>query len=670
MSVRALAERVLFSSSLEDKLRAPEALVDDGVGAAPVEPPRAPARPAALAFGASRPRVAFPGGTRDLESDRARGVALHFFANHELLAMELMAVVLLAFPNAPRRFRWGVVHTLIEEQDHLRKYVQRMGELDVALGDVPVSDFFWRCLSNMQSPLDFVAGMSLTFEQANIDFARYYAERFREVGDAPTADLLDRVLADEIRHVAHGRVWLERWAPPAESLFARHRAALPGPLTLRRARGPVYCASERRAAGLPDGYIDELRVYSDSRGRRPDLWVFNPGAEEALAGGGLSAAAKAVRDDLAPLLGFLAAPEDRVRVARVPSIGHRSALADAGFEPPHFVPDDGSIETIERVRPWAATEDARAQLPTDLDLRAPYAPGPSAPFSKRWDLEIDASLPAEVAGPFEPRPTPRCWVTERVELAPLVRRAAPLRLKAGFGTSGRGQRVLPGVDALSAAATWVEARLREGGLVAEVELDVRFELSILLDLDQRRPVRAILEAWSDAGGRYVGHRLTSPWARLPRALLRAAGGGRALRQSLERVGEHVAERLREAGCTGLAGVDSRVYAADDGGLRVQPIGEVNPRCTMGHIAQSMARRLPAHRDGVHVIVPRRVLGEPVSPPTLRTPSGTGFTYTTDPAQSRQLVGLLSVVETGQPPAETLPAPVRAWLDARLFSGPS
>ena len=38
--------------------------------------------------------------------------------------------------------------------------------------------------------MDYVAGLSLTFEQANLDFARHFSNCFAEVGDADSAKLL------------------------------------------------------------------------------------------------------------------------------------------------------------------------------------------------------------------------------------------------------------------------------------------------------------------------------------------------------------------------------------------------------------------------------------------------------------------------------------------------
>jgi uncharacterized ferritin-like protein (DUF455 family) len=139
-----------------------------------------------------------------LEQERERGRLLHFFANHELLATELMALVLLRFPDAPAAFRRGVFQTLKDEQLHTRLYLERMKECGIHFGELPVSGYFWRAVSSMESPIDYVAGLSLTFEQANLDFCRYFARAFQDVGDSVTASLLERIGRDEIGHVASG----------------------------------------------------------------------------------------------------------------------------------------------------------------------------------------------------------------------------------------------------------------------------------------------------------------------------------------------------------------------------------------------------------------------------------------------------------------------------------
>ena len=113
----------------------------------PLATPAAPGRPAELRFKVTgTARGEFP-GIRHLEQERERGRLLHFFANHELLATELMALVLLRFPDAPAAFRKGVLQTLKDEQEHTRLYLQRMKECGIHFGELPVSGYFWRSVS-------------------------------------------------------------------------------------------------------------------------------------------------------------------------------------------------------------------------------------------------------------------------------------------------------------------------------------------------------------------------------------------------------------------------------------------------------------------------------------------------------------------------------------------
>lgn len=109
--------------------------------------PESPGRPSMLKVGKAPP---FPVG-RQFEDPRSCGHALHYFANHELLALEVMALVLLKFPDAPEAFRQGVSRTMGDEQRHLLLLINQMNALGVEFGELPVNDYFWRVLSNISS---------------------------------------------------------------------------------------------------------------------------------------------------------------------------------------------------------------------------------------------------------------------------------------------------------------------------------------------------------------------------------------------------------------------------------------------------------------------------------------------------------------------------------------
>ena len=112
-----------------------------------------------------------------------------------------MALALLKFPDAPDAFRRGVFHTLREEQNHTKWYVQRMKECGVKFGDLPVSPMIWEHIAEMKSPLDYVSRLSLTFEQANLDYARHYSQILENVGDTKSAKILNTIYHLSLIHI-------------------------------------------------------------------------------------------------------------------------------------------------------------------------------------------------------------------------------------------------------------------------------------------------------------------------------------------------------------------------------------------------------------------------------------------------------------------------------------
>jgi uncharacterized ferritin-like protein (DUF455 family) len=385
MELREFAEQVLFATTLAEKLRAPGALTDAQPGPALVTP-AAPGRPANLSF---KPHAAgksdFPGLHR-LENISERGRLLHFFGNHELLATELMALVLLKFPDAPPAFRRGVLLTLQDEQEHTRLYLERMKTCGIELGDLPVSGYFWRCVAPMEHPIDYVAGLCLTFEQANLDFAGHYGRSFATVGDADSAKLLEKIYRDEIGHVAYGLKWFRRWKNPGESDWDAFCRTLKFPLSPQRAKGFALNVAGRKAAGLDEQFIAELNVYSQSKGRTPSVFVFNPFAEGRLAEGKQFNPAKhqaQLARDLENLPQFLCRQDDIVLVNEKPSVEFLSRIKQAGFPLPEFVelPERGSVSR----RPPPANPTAAGHRPALQSLAArklgslrPWAWGPDS----------------------------------------------------------------------------------------------------------------------------------------------------------------------------------------------------------------------------------------------------------------------------------------------------
>lgn len=212
----------------------------------------------------SEKQIRFPRGHFHLDEKKA--VALNSFANHELLAIEIMAKMLITFPHETEEqklFKKGIVSALRDEQKHLKLYKERLEEIGYELGDFPLNDFFWRQCHNIKNESEYLSVMSITFEGANLDFAAVYKNMFLEVEDFKTADILQTVLKEEISHVAFAVHWLNKWKEN-KTLWQYYLDNLPYPLTPARARGKKFNKVDRLKAKMDENFLNELIHFDDS----------------------------------------------------------------------------------------------------------------------------------------------------------------------------------------------------------------------------------------------------------------------------------------------------------------------------------------------------------------------------------------------------------------------
>jgi uncharacterized ferritin-like protein (DUF455 family) len=262
MELREYAETVVQTSDLARKLARPaDKLSDDEPG--PARRLEAPGRPPELQIAPARSvKVPPVDGMRDPEQ-RAR--ILHALANHELQAAEIFAWALLAFPDAPPNFRRGLAAIAADEQRHCELYVRRLEAHGRRFGEFGVTGHFWNKLERVKTPLHLVCTMGLTFENANLDFAQEYARSARDAGDHETANVLDEVHADEVRHVRFAWHWFSRFKDQSTDDWSAYLDNVAWPLGPGRARGREFDRDSRVAAGMDDAFIRELETVSPHR---------------------------------------------------------------------------------------------------------------------------------------------------------------------------------------------------------------------------------------------------------------------------------------------------------------------------------------------------------------------------------------------------------------------
>jgi uncharacterized ferritin-like protein (DUF455 family) len=630
MELREFAERVLFATTLEEKLQGPDQITDEHPGNA-FATPAAPGRPAKLIFkphGAGK--AEFP-SAHHLEQPRERGKLLHFFANHELLATELMALVLLKFPDAPAAFRKGVFQTLRDEQEHTRLYLERMKTCGIEFGELPVSGYFWRCVSPMEHPIDYVAGLCLTFEQANLDFARHFAKNFAQIGDEPTAKLLEKIYRDEIGHVAYGLKWFRRWKNPSENDWEAFCHTLKFPLSPQRAKGFALNVEGRRAAGIEPHFIAELNVYSQSKGRTPSVFVFNPFAEGRIAEGKSFNPTKhqaQLARDLETLPQFLCRQDDVVLVQERSTVEFLSGIKQVGFALPEFVEmkerDELAQRKLGKLRPWAWSPDS-------VELLAPLLPNVTAEqrsaeqrfndsTAQLYSKALSAAFLKKVLATMPAQP----WLCTTNEVGVAVK-TLDEALEAIAAIRSRGHHKVVAKQAIGLAGSnamrffepsvlethkrWIANSLESGQeLVIEPWLEREADFSVQLEMSaDGLKLCGYTRLLNDAKGQYQGNFAESHFhTRIPTSIVtlfrEPLNISRHILQLYDQIFELLEAELRKVDFIGPLGIDAFVYRDAADVTRLKPIVEINPRYTMGRVLVELMRQASQGSCGLFRLV--------------------------------------------------------------------
>ena len=643
IQLQDLAKQVLFGETLEEKLSFPRSEIIDTLPGSPIKTPRKLSRPHHLRLHEDGVKANHPSNAK-LVDERERGRLLHFFGNHELLATELMALVLLKFPEAPSSFRLGVLETLKEEQIHTQLYIHRMKQCGVEFGELPLSDYFWKSVSSMEDPLDYVTRLSLTFEQANLDYSFEYKKIFESVGDDATASLLDRIYRDEIQHVGFGLKWFRRWKDSGRTDWEVFRKRLVFPLSPSRAKGSRYNIDGRIQAGLDDSFISDLQVFHQSRGRTPSVLWFNPDAECYAAedpAKELSMERTQLQDDLEILPLFYSRQDDILLMSKPPEKEHLRNIQNSGFTLPEILihGDQKAAPTIPRkigqLRPWSWTPDSLAffrktfeSLTRHIKLDTLWNASIRDLFSKKWSAQWGKQMareteenkwiaPPEVYG--EPVTDLENLNTVRDTLMGLG--YENVVFKAPFGTAANGNRCILSNEILGASTlAWLGKHWKDQGyVIVEPWLDRVFDFSVQLEVetDKARTI-AFTRLLNNHRGQFKGV-VTANFCQgvdpeITRFLMEPKEGRPRVYHFYETlVISRLFSEMCNSGYMGPLGIDAFIYRSPTGTLQLKTIVEINPRMTMGRIGYELGKRNAARSVGLFQILTHSQLSKTDTP---------------------------------------------------------
>jgi len=221
-----------------------------GEAAPPARPVR-PARPEILPPGRMKRRG--PGGA-------GKAVLVHALAHIEFNAIDLAWDIVARYGDLalPRAFYDDWVRVAIDESLHFALLRGLLSDLGHDYGDFPAHGGLWDAAEKTSSDLQArLAVVPLTLEARALDTAPPLIEKLRQAGDHATRAVMQRILDDEIIHVAIGSRWFawicERRGEDPTAAF--HRLVAPHfPKGLK----PPFNDADRQKAGLPGEYYQPL----------------------------------------------------------------------------------------------------------------------------------------------------------------------------------------------------------------------------------------------------------------------------------------------------------------------------------------------------------------------------------------------------------------------------
>ena len=264
MTLNEYCYHILLSNTLGEKLLPPPPDIIDFIDLN-LDVPVKPNREVRLSFSDQKSKIP---RLEHFNQKINRALAIHHFANHELMAMELFAWAILSFQEIGFEFRNDLFKTLKDEQRHLGLYVKRMNEMGIEFGDKPLNYIFWKFTPAMKSFESFTAIMSLSLEGANLDFATLYGKVFELHGDLESSKLMNIIYREEIAHVKRGLKVVHHKKIDTESDWDFYSKIIQHPFTPRRAKGYFYFPHTREKVGFSEEFIQKLGEYKDEFSNR------------------------------------------------------------------------------------------------------------------------------------------------------------------------------------------------------------------------------------------------------------------------------------------------------------------------------------------------------------------------------------------------------------------
>ncbi|MGC8703577.1 MAG: ferritin-like domain-containing protein [Thiomonas sp.] len=201
------SRKVRLALALRSDLQAGRASIDpaaDVQPAAGIDLPGRPEKPELI------PAQQMP--RRNPRDPKGHAALLHSIAHIEFNAINLALDAVWRFQHLPDDFYRDWIRVAAEEAEHFTLLREHLHSIGADYGDFPAHNGLWDMAEKTRA--DLLARMALvprTLEARGLDVNPSIRAKLAAAGDQRGAEILDRILADEIGHVAIGNRWYH-WA--------------------------------------------------------------------------------------------------------------------------------------------------------------------------------------------------------------------------------------------------------------------------------------------------------------------------------------------------------------------------------------------------------------------------------------------------------------------------
>jgi len=143
-------------------------------------------------------------------TEEARRQRVHREYNQEVQTIEIAALCLVDFPDAPWELRMELARQCWDEARHAEICFRRLKAMGGWKGMYPIANLDWSVVGMLDSLAARLTVQNRTFEGGSLDIERGEIAMHLERGDHATAEIVEAVGADEIHHVRFANQWLKR----------------------------------------------------------------------------------------------------------------------------------------------------------------------------------------------------------------------------------------------------------------------------------------------------------------------------------------------------------------------------------------------------------------------------------------------------------------------------